>query len=146
MSEAISFRQRLEGRFEGILRWPQLDELWAKLKQSKADWYFYQVGSPLPETTISADELAESINELDALLRHEHDYDYCGIVYTDNVKQPTLVKVYDPGNLGSSCSHPGAASIPPRWIISRYPPEEIVDDAPTPNNRKRWWNQLFRLR
>jgi hypothetical protein len=146
MNESISFQQRLQGRFEGILRWQQLDELWPKLKQSEADWYFYQVGSPLPETALSGAALAESIDGLDALLRQEHDYDYCGIVYADDLKQPTLVKVYDPSNLGSSCSHPGAPPIPPRWIISQYPPQEIVDEAPMPNNRKRWWNQLFRLR
>ena len=146
MNDHISFQQRLAGRFEGILRWQQLDELWPRLKQSDASWYFYQVGSPLPQAALSGDALAQSIDELDTLIRQEHDYDYCGIVYVDDREQPTLVKVYDPNNLGSSCSHPGASAIPPRWIISQQPPEEISDDAPTPNNRKRWWNQLFRLR
>ncbi len=146
MTDSIPFAQRLNGRFEGILRWPQLDELWQTLKQSDGDWYFYQVGSPLPKSTLSAEALGASIDELDALIRREHEHDYCGIVYVDDKENPKLVKLYDPNNLGTSCSHPGAAPIPPRWIFSQYPPQEISDDAPTPNNRKRWWNQLFRLR
>jgi len=145
MTEKTLFQQRLDGRFEGILRWQQLDELWSKLKQSEQAWYFYQVGSALPQQPLSAQQLAASIDELDVLLRQEHDYDYCGIVYVDDVNQPTLIKVFDPNNLGSSCGCSGER-IPPRWIISQQPPEEIIDEAPMPNNRKRWWNQLFRLR
>ncbi len=145
MTQQATFQQRLDGRFEGILRWQQLDEFWPRLKQSDQPWYFYQIGSPLPQQPLSTKELAESIDELDALLHKEHDYDYCGIVYVDDIDHPTLVKVYDPNNLGSSCGCSGER-IPPRWIISQQKPEEIIDDAPTPNNRKRWWNQLFRLR
>ena len=145
MTPKSTFQQRLDGRFEGILRWPQLDEFWPRLKQSEQDWYFYQVGSPLPQQPLSSAELAASIEELDALLHQEHDYDYCGIVYADDISHPTLVKIYDPNNLGSSCGCSGER-IPPRWIISQQQPEEIIDDAPTPNNRKRWWNRLFRLK
>ncbi len=145
MTEEVSFQLRLDGRFEGIMRWPQLDELWQTLKQSRAGWYFYQVGSPMPTQALSKDELASSLQELDALLHQEHDYDYCGIVYVDHAQAPTLVKVYDPNNLGSSCGSSGVR-LPPRWIISQQKPTEIIDDAPTPNNRKRWWNGLFRLR
>ena len=145
MTQQTTFQQRLDGRFEGILQWQQLDEFWPRLKQSEKDWYFYQVGSVLPQQPLSTQELAESIAELDTLLHKEHDYDYCGIVYVDDVNHPTLIKVYDPNNLGSSCGCSGER-IPPRWIISQQQPEEIIDDAPTPNNRKRWWNQLFRLK
>jgi len=99
----------------------------------------------LPQQPLSAQQLATSIEELDALLHQEHDYDYCGIVYVDDVNQPSLIKVFDPNNLGSSCGCSGER-IPPRWIISQQAPEEIIDEAPMPNNRKRWWNQLFRLR
>lgn len=139
------FQKRLDGRFEGIMRWPQLDDLWKRVRQVTMPWYFYQVGSQLPDQPMSGQALADAIKELDALLRREHDYDYCGIVYADRADDPTLIKVYDPNNLGSSCGCSGAR-IPPRWIISHQRPELIVDDAPTPNNRKRWWNQLFRLR
>jgi len=142
----ITFNQALNGKFEGILRWQQLDAFWPNVKQTHSIWYFYQVGSPVPETPLNSDEFALSLTELDTLLRKEHDYDYCGVVYADDVETPSLIKVYDPNNLGSSCGCGcGGNRIPARWIISQQKPKEIMDDAPTPNNRKRWWNQLFRL-
>ncbi len=142
MNETNDFRQRLDGRFEGLLRWPQLDELWQRLKQSDSPWYFYQVGSELPDAPVAGEALSKAIDELDALLRQDHDYDYCGIVYADDPHEPTLIKVYDPNNLGSSCGSSGQR-IPPRWILSLDPPEEIVDEAPMPGNRRRWWQRLF---
>ena len=137
-----NFNQLLNGYFEGILRWSQLDDLWQQLKQSDAEWFVYQIGSPIPQQPLTTAELHKSIDELNALLRQEHEYDYCGIVYANDIKNPTLIKVYDPNNLGSSCGC-GGDKIPPRWIISQQQPEEIIDDAPTPANRKRWWSRLF---
>jgi hypothetical protein len=103
---ADAFHARLKGTFSGILQWQQLDELWVRVKAGT--WFFYQVGEDLPEKSLSGDELAVRIGALDTLLRHDHDYHYCGIVYADNVEAPTLIKVYDPNTLGSSCSHNGA--------------------------------------
>ncbi len=144
MTEQESFSQRLDGRFEGILQWDQLDALWQRLKQDPQGWYFYQVGSAVPDHPLAESELPPALDELNGLLRQEHDYDYCGIVYADDPADPRLIKVYDPNNLGSSCGCSGER-IPPRWILSRFPPEEVQDEAPTPNNRKRWWNRLFHL-
>jgi len=141
-NESRPFLARLDGRFEGLLRWPQLDALWQRLKQGGEAWYFYQVGSALPEAPLAGAALEQAIDELDALLRRDHDHDYCGIVYADDPGQPTLVKVYDPNNLGSSCGSSGQR-IPPRWILSLQRPEEIVDEAPLPGNRRRWWQRLF---
>lgn len=139
--EETSFKQYLDGQFIGILRWHQLDALWETIQANDSGWYFYQVGSPVPDTPLHGKPLADAIAELDTLLRQEHDYDYCGIVYADNTEQPSLVKVYDPNSLGSSCGC-GGVRIPPRWIISKIPPETIEDNAPTPNNRRRWWKRL----
>lgn len=136
---AEAFHARLKGTFSGILQWQQLDELWGRVKAGQ--WFFYQVGEDLPEKSLSGDELAVRIDALNMLLRHDHDYHYCGIVYVDNVEEPTLIKVYDPNSLGSSCSH-NATPTPPRWILSISPPASIESNIPTPNNRKRWW-QLF---
>jgi hypothetical protein len=142
MTTTQGFIDRLDGRFEGILAWERLDALWQRLKQQPEGWYFYQVGAQLPDQPLPAADLPGALDELDQLLRREHDYDYCGIVYVDDPNRPTLIKVYDPNNLGSSCGC-GGGRIPPRWVISREPPQEIRDEAPTPNNRKRWWSRLF---
>jgi hypothetical protein len=139
MRDAQAFHQRLKGTFSGILQWQALDALWARVKCGH--WYFYQVGEALPDSTLCGEALAARIDALDALLRQEHDFHLCGIVYADHVESPTLIKVYDPGNLGSACSR-NSTPTPPRWVLSTTPPAEIADAAPTPNNRKRWW-QLF---
>jgi len=121
------------------MQWHHLDKLWGRVKCGT--WYIYQLGEEVPASPLSGDELACRINALDALLRQEHDYNYCGIVYADDVELPTLIKVYDPNNMGSACSG-NAAPSPPGWILSTAPPELIETHAPIPNNRRRWW-QLF---
>jgi hypothetical protein len=138
-TDSAAFHARLKGTFTGMLQWQQLDALWGRVKSGT--WYFYQLGEELPTVALSGDELARRIDALDALLHRDHDYNYCGIVYADNAEHPTLVKVYDPNNMGSSCSG-NATPSPPGWILSTTPPALIETHAPTPNNRRRWW-QLF---
>jgi len=53
-----------------------------------------------------------------------------------------LIKIYDPGNLGSSCGMHGGAH-PPRWVLSRLRPEPVQDDAPLPAGRQRWWRRIL---
>lgn len=142
MSGAEDFKARLNGRFYGILRWEELDRLWERINTSGEAWYLYQVGSEPPGNPVSGEPLAAALRELDALLHADHDHDYCGIVYADDREQPTLIKVYDPNNLGTSCST-GGRVIPPRWILSLQAPVTIDDEAPLPNNRRRWWRRLF---
>jgi len=144
MVPQTAFRQRLDGSFTGVLRWPQLDSLWAAITAQSTPWYLYQVGSPVPDQPLYGESFTESIKRLDQLLRQEHDYDYCGIVYADDLDKPSLIKIYDPNNLGSSCGCSGNR-IPPRWIISQDRPTPIEDQAPTPNNRRRWWEKLLHL-
>lgn len=142
MSDKVApaaFLARLKGTFAGILQWQQLDELWGRVK--RGNWYVYQLGEALPTIALNGDELVRHIDALNELLHREHDYHYCGIVYADDVEQPTLIKVYDPSNIGSSCSRDATPS-PPGWILSTEPPTLIETHAPTPHNRKRWW-QLF---
>jgi hypothetical protein len=134
-----AFHARLKGTFAGIMQWQQLDELWGRVKRGTG--YVYQLGEALPATALSGDELARRIDALNELLHREHDYHYCGIVYADDVENPTLIKAYDPNNMGSSCSG-NAAPSPPGWILSTEPPALIEIHAPVPANRKRWW-QLF---
>lgn len=136
---SATFHARLKGTFQGILQWQQFDELWGRIKGGQ--WFFYQIGEAAPEKPLSGDELAVRIDALNTLLRHDHDYHYCGIVYADDVEAPTLVKVYDPNNLGSSFSH-NATPTPPLWILSTAQPAPIESDIPSPNNRNRWW-RLF---
>jgi hypothetical protein len=138
-ADAAAFHARLKGTFYGILPWEQLEELWERVKGGH--WFFYQIGEEVPAGPLCGDALAERIDALDRLLRDEHDYDYCGIVYADDRVTPTLIKVYDPNNLGSACSR-NTTPTPPRWILSTVQPPLIESHVPAPNNRKRWWQFL----
>jgi len=137
------FYKAYKGRFSGVLRWHQLDDLWEELtKKKQDDWYVYAVGEQPPQLTLSADKLKYFVQELDQLLHREHDEDYCGIVYADNREEPAFIKIFDPNNLGTSC---GSSGIPPLpgWILSKLKPVDLSSAFPQPENRKRWWKSLF---
>ena len=137
---APNFEQSLNGRFEGILRWPDLDALWGNVKDSATLWYIYEVGTDVPDSQIPADMLAGEIDKIDKILRDNHDEDYCGIVYVDDPDAPTLIKVFGPKNLGTSCGSSGSKTWP-RWILSHMPPTEIgirLDDKGKPA----WWKSF----
>lgn len=136
------FVECMGGTFRGMLQWADLDALWARVRSDPQGWYVSLVGTEPAQQTISPDALDTFITEVDGLLRREHDYHYCGIVYADDPEQPALIKIFDPHNLGHSCGSSGMR-IPPRWVLSRMPPLLIVDEAPLPNSRRRWWQKLF---
>jgi len=131
------------GNFTSLLRWHNLDDFWAVLKQQAAsDWYIYAVGETPPETPASEEHLLKFIDEIDVLLRKEHEHDYCGIVYTDDKENPAFIKIFDPNNLGVSC---GFSENPPLpgWILSKIKPVELEKALNPPNNRRHWWNKIF---
>jgi hypothetical protein len=137
-----SFNAILNGSLSGVLSWEQWEALCQRILDGSNGWYVYAVGNGIPDSELNGAALAVVLEEIDALLRRDHDQDYCGIVYVDDFTEPTLIKIYDPNNLGSSCGSSGR-QIPPGWILSRMPPEPIASDIPLPNNRRRWWQGLL---
>ena len=131
------------GNFTSLLRWHNLDDFWATLKQQAAgDWYIYHVGETPPESPVSEKHLLKFIDEVDVLLHKEHEHDYCGIVYTDDKETPAFIKIFDPNNLGVSC---GFSENPPLpgWILSKIKPVELEAALNPPNNRRKWWQKVF---
>ncbi len=129
------------GSFTSALRWPQLDALWERLRAAPDGWFVYAIGEPPPDTVVDADALLRFIDEIDQLLRKEHDEDYCGIVYADRPDAPTMVKIYDPNNLGVSCGYSDNPPLP-GWVLSRIAPVDL-EAARQPAGRRRWWQRLF---
>lgn len=141
--EESEFMSAFRGSFIATLRWPQLDALWAVLHADAAGgWYVYAIGETPPETPASAPELRHFLDQMALFLRREHDEDYCGIVYADDLERPTLVKIYDPHNLGVSCGYSDNPPLP-GWVLSKLPPCDLPSTRILPNNRRRWWRQLF---
>ncbi len=137
------YAARFQGGFTGILYWHQLDALWKRLRASgDGHWYVYAVGAAPPEQPVTAAELERFITEIDHLLRTEHDFDYCGVVYVDAIESPEMVKIYDPNHLGSSCGSSGLRVLP-GWVVSRLPPVDLKATVPLPRSRRRWWQAIF---
>ena len=137
------FIDAYRGSFTSMMRWHHLDDFWALLnKQADDSWYIYAVGEQAPEETATKDTLLTFIKEIDALLRKDHDEDYCGIVYADDKTSPSFIKIFDPNNLGVSC---GFSDNPPfpGWILSKIQPLELEQALNPPNNRRRWWKAIF---
>ena len=143
MSDIDPYLQAFRGSFSGILRWPQLEQLWTRvLEDEQTGWYVYAVGEEPPTTKLSGQTLTKVVHELDMLLRRDHDEDYCGIVYTDDIVKPTFIKVFDPNNLGSTCGSSGKPPLP-GWILSKIQPINLPKAMPQPTNRRHWWQKLL---
>lgn len=137
------YLQAFRGNFTSVMRWPQLDEFWSTLKTQVDDaWYIYAVGEEPPEAPADKELVLKFIDEIDVLLRKDHDEDYCGIVYIDNKETPAYIKIFDPNNLGVSCGFSERPPLP-GWILSRVQPVELEDALYPPGNRRKWWQRIF---
>ena len=132
---------KFRGSFTSALRWPQLDALWERVLAEPGGWYVYAVGEETPQQAADAEALRRFVQEIDALLRREHEEDYCGIVYADSLEAPSMVKIYDPNNLGVSCGYSDNPPLP-GWVLSRLPPCDL-QAMRQPAGRRRWWQRLF---
>ena len=137
------FYTAFRGSFTSLMQWSQLDSFWQTLcNKASAGWYVYCIGESVPRNPLSAAQLEKFIQEVDALLRRDHDETYCGIVYTDSKTDPTFIKIFDPNHLGASC---GSSKNPPLpgWILSLLPPGHLESKRPLPEGRRRWWTGLW---
>lgn len=135
------FIAAFRGSFTSALRWPQLDQLWERVRGAPAGWYVYAIGEPPPERPTAPDSLRRFVEEIDDLIRREHDADYCGIVYSDVPEAPSMIKIYDPNNLGVSCGYSDNPPLP-GWVLSRQKPVDL-HAMRQPAGRRRWWHRLF---
>jgi hypothetical protein len=140
---AQAYLDAFRGSFVSALRWPQLDGLWEALRaQAGDDWHVYAVGEPPPVAPLPRERLFAFVEEIDRLLRREHDEDYCGIVYADDLGCPSFIKIYDPHHLGAVC---GSSANPPLpgWVLSRLRPCDLPASRAPTGARRRWWQSLL---
>jgi hypothetical protein len=143
MTASERFLSAFRGVFSGILRWPQLDELWDKVRSDPSGgWYVYHIGDEPPEQPATSSQLGRFLEEVDRLLRTDHDEDYCGIVYADDREKPAFVKIYDPHNLGVTCGYSDNPPLP-GWTLSKLKPVDLPSAQRPTRQRRRWWEKLF---
>jgi hypothetical protein len=136
-AQPSEFNQLFDGTLYSLLSWKQLTAFWGRLDPA-AGWYLYALGEACPSEPADAEHVSAFIREIDVLLRREHHEDYCGIVYTNDLDQPRLIKIYDPNHLGTSCGS-SKHRILPGWVMSQMPPADLAPSHLVPQNRKRWW-------
>ena len=140
---STEFLEKYHGTLRGVMKWENLDQLWDVIREKKsAGWFIYAPGHEIPEKIANANEVEHFITQIDELLHREHHEDYCGIVYADDLDAPSLVKIYDPNNLGASCGSSKNKPLP-GWIMSTSKPADLQHDMLLPGNRKRWWQRLW---
>ncbi len=138
-----TFLETFNGGFTGILHWHQLDALWQQLRDDHDHaWYVYAIGEAPPTRPATTGQLHRFIDEVDALLRREHDEDYCGVVYVNRTQGPSLIKIFDPNHLGASCGSSGLRILP-GWVLSLQAPVDLEAAIPPTRSRRRWWQGLF---
>ena len=142
-AQPSEFDRLFDGTLYSLLSWQQLSDFWARLDPA-AGWYLYALGEARPLEPADAEHVLAFTREIDSLLRREHHEDYCGIVYADSVDDPSLIKIYDPSHLGTSCGS-SKHRILPGWVMSKMPPSDLSPSHLVPQNRKRWWQGFLDL-
>ena len=142
-SSEESFIEAFRGSFTSALRWHHLDALWANVhRDADGGWYIYAIGEQPPKEISDAAQVTLFLEEIDDLLRREHDEDYCGIVYADDLSDPSFIKIYDPNNLGVSCGYSDNPPLP-GWVMSKLKPSVLEQAMNATKSRQRWWQKIL---
>ena len=139
-----SYIDKFQGRFIGVMQWEDCNALLENLINNPDDWYLYDTLTQAPTTTVTAEVFVENINKIKTVLTEEHQERYCGIVYTDDLKTPSFVKIFHPNNLGKTC---GSSEHPPipQWLLSKIPPEDVIEKFGPPEEEKGFVSKFLKL-
>jgi TusA-related sulfurtransferase len=113
----------MPGTLAGIIDWHVLDEIFRNIQHSNGSkWRLYDNDTPVSGDNRSSvvntrGDLETSLIALNAYLRQSHPRNYCGLVFTDSLTAPTLIRIFDPRFLTSMCNIYGNTPAP-SWVIS----------------------------
>lgn len=120
------YRAAFDGRFSGILTWPEFDSLWTQLRAAPVGWYVFQLSEAPPAEPVTAAGFGQALAAAAAMLAPARDRTWCGAVYVDDRGKPTFVKVYDPFGM-AACG--GGATLP-HVVFSRIRPTPLQNAVP----------------
>ena len=138
------FIQTYTSGSHGVLRWEQLDAIWHAVHNGDDAWYAYEIGADVPAEPLDAESLATFIKTTDLFLHQEHDADYCGVVYVDDIEAPSLLKIYHPRKMGASCGSSGDVVLP-KWTLSTERPIDLLEWAAQKDDKPSWWAKMLRV-
>lgn len=93
-------------------------------------WYVY-LGEEVPVEPFAPQQFEKFLHEFAGLLRRDHDEAYLGIIYVGDLADPTMIKVCDLNNLGTSCGSSGRR-VSSSWTLGRTPPVALRAEFPNP--------------
>ncbi|MBF0284547.1 MAG: hypothetical protein HQL51_08825 [Magnetococcales bacterium] len=141
---AEPFAARLNGRFDGVIRQEQIDELGSAMARSDG-WYLVQPGDPYPAQPVSGSEARCHLEGLvDEILRVEQGT-WSTMIYAQSLEAPEIIKVFHPRRAGSSCGSSGQV-IRPWRVLTRIPPGPVPDweaEAVGETGGRGWWKKLL---
>ena len=138
------YLKQFQGRFIGIMQWDDCDALLQKLIDQPNDWYLYDTLDSMPVQQIVADEFIEKLKSIKVTIKNVHQERYCGIVYTNDLENPSFVKIFHPKNIGKSC---GSSEHPPipQWLLSKTKPVDVVEKFGPPKNKQGFISKFLKL-
>ncbi len=118
------FWQRYRGAFSGVLKWQDMESLWATLKAAPEDWYVFDPLAAAPAAPLNSVDFMSFLDDAELLVNQRRDRPSCGSIYVDKLETPSYIKIFDPLKMGTSCggSHD---PIMPRWVISHMVPDTL---------------------
>jgi hypothetical protein len=139
-----NYIDEFQGRFIGIMQWDDCHELFNKLIDRPTDWFLYDTLTTVPTSTVDTQNFKKNIHEIKKILTEEHQERYCGIVYTNNLEDPSFVKIFHPNNLGKSC---GSSEHPPipQWLLSKTPPIDVIEKFGPPEKEKGFVSKFLKF-
>jgi len=118
------FWQLFLSRSSGILRWEDMDAFWQDMQVATGDWYVFDPSEDAPIAPLSGAALQAELKAAHKLVYARRELPMSGAVYVDNREAPSFIKVFDPSNMGSSCSC-STEPVMPRYIFSRAKPDSL---------------------
>lgn len=131
-------------RMHGIMQWKDLDALWQNICHQD-NWYLYEIGRQIPDQTVGKKALKSALAIINTFLHEQHEKSYCGVVYANNLLAPSLLKIYHPRKMGTSCGDNGS-TILPKWTLSTLAPIDLIEWSLAKDEKPTWWKHMLKKR
>jgi len=130
MNETNPYIAASLGYFKGIRHWHEFDAFIELLEElNDGSWFIYDTHTEPPTKPVTKTDFSAFLKQTRQLLHEQHQEDYCGIVYVDNIDKPEYIKIYDPANLGVVCGFSDNPPLP-GWVVSRLAPCSLHKEKP----------------
>lgn len=121
-----AYWQAFQAQSHGVLKWEAFHAMWEDLAARPEGWFVYHnpETDPAPEAPVTAEGFADALRHAEELVAPWRGRSYFGLVYVDDPQAPTYIRVFDPKNMGSSCSISDEPVLP-AMILSRIKPDAV---------------------